>query len=232
MSESEQKTENLNAGHRARLRARFISKGSESLADYELLELVLSTVIPRRDVKPLAKELIKKFGSFTSVIGAPQKQLMDTKGVGETVAVALKVIQAGATRMMAQDLMDMPVFSNWQSLLDYLKSILAQEPIEHFRILFLNKKNHLIADELQHSGTVDQTAAYPREIVRRALDLGATAMILVHNHPSGDSTPSAADIALTKHIIDAAKGLGITVHDHLIVSKSEVGSMKKKGFMG
>lgn len=220
-----------NEGHRARLRQRFIKGGADSLADYELLELVLTAAIPRKDVKPLAKLLITKFGSFAGVIAAPLPALMDVKGIGETVAISLKTIHAGAARMMKQDLLNTPVFSNWNKLQDYLLATLAHEKIEHFRILFLNKKNHLIADEVQHSGTVDQTAAYPREVVKRALELGATALILVHNHPSGDSTPSPADIGLTREIMSAAMGLNIVVHDHLIIAKSGVTSLKNKGFM-
>lgn len=220
-----------NEGHRARLRQRFVKGGAESLADYELLELVLTTAIPRKDVKPLAKILIAKFGSFAGVIAAPMTALQDVKGVGETVAITLKTIHAGAARMMKQELLNTPIFSNWAKLQDYLLATLAHEKVEHFRILFLNKKNHLIADEVQHSGTVDQTAAYPREVVKRALELGATAIILVHNHPSGDSTPSPADIGLTREIMGAAKGLNIVVHDHLIVAKSGVTSLKNKGFM-
>lgn len=223
--------ESLAEGHRARLRQRFIKGGADSLPDYELLELVLTTAIPRRDVKPLAKQLLAKFGSFAAVISAPIAALTDVKGLGETGAVALKVIAAAAARMLKQDLLGTPVLSSWQKLQDYLLAILAHEKIEHFRILFLNKKNHLIADEVQHSGTVDQTAAYPREIVKRALELGATAMILVHNHPSGDPQPSAADIKLTRDIVTAAQGLNIVVHDHLIVAKGGVSSLKNQGFM-
>ncbi len=223
--------DNPNDGHRARLRARFVKGGAESLPDYELLELVLTTAIPRRDVKPLAKQLISKFGTFAGVISAPLTALTDVKGISETTAVTLKVIEASAARMMKQDLLGTPILSNWTKLQDYLLATLAHEKIEHFRILFLNKKNHLIADEVQHSGTVDQTAAYPREVVKRALELGATAMILVHNHPSGDSTPSTADIALTRQIMAAAQGLAIVVHDHLVVAKSGVTSLKNQGFM-
>lgn len=231
MDTQETPLDNPNEGHRARLRQRFVKGGADSLPDYELLELVLTTAIPRRDVKPLAKQLIAKFGSFSGVISAPMTALCDVKGISETTAVTLKLIAEAAARMMKQDLLGTPILSSWTKLQDYLLATLAHEKIEHFRILFLNKKNHLIADEVQHSGTVDQTAAYPREVVKRALELGATAMILVHNHPSGDATPSTADIALTRQIMSAAQGLSIVVHDHLVVAKSGVTSLKNQGFM-
>ncbi len=231
MSEEETKGDNPNAGHRARLRTRFLKGGAESMPDYELLELVLATAIPRRDVKPLAKTLIAKYGSLSAVLAAPISSLLEVKGLGEGAAASLKIIQASASRMLQQEIIGTPVLSSWQKLQDYLLAIMAHEKIEHFRVLFLNKKNHLIADEVQHSGTVDQTAAYPREIVKRALELGATALILVHNHPSGDPNPSPADIALTRQIVQAAQGLGIVIHDHLIVAKGGIGSLKNQGFM-
>lgn len=202
------------------------------MPDYELLELVLAIAIPRRDMKPLAKTLVAKYGSLAAVLAAPLSSLLEVKGLGEGAAATLKIIQASAARMLQQDIIGTPVLSNWQKLQDYLLAVMAHEKIEHFRILFLNKKNHLIADEIQHSGTVDQTAAYPREIVKRSLELGATALILVHNHPSGDPNPSPADIALTRQIMTAAQALGIVVHDHLIVAKGGVGSLKNQGFMG
>ncbi len=215
-------------GHRDRLRDRFLAGGVDGLAEYELLELILFMAIPRRDVKPLAKSLLKKFGTISALFHASPEDLR-LNGLSDNSITALKIIRAAAFQMMKQDVLNQPVLNNWPRLLDYLQATMAHEKKEHFRILFLNKKNQLIADEIQQSGTVDHTPAYPREIVKRALELSATAIILVHNHPSGDSTPSRADIDLTLHIINAARPLGIVIHDHLIVAKSGITSMKNKG---
>ncbi len=213
------------AGHRDRLRERFL-KSPEALPDYELLELILFMAIPRRDVKPIAKDLIARFKNLNGVLNAPVNELMGVKGISETTAIAIKSIQASAHRMLGQDILGKTVLNSWQKLLDYLSATMAHEQNEHFRILFLNKKNQLIADEVQQSGTVDHTPAYPREIMKRALELGATALVLVHNHPSGDSTPSQADVDMTNDIVAAAAPFDILIHDHLIVSTSGITSFK------
>jgi len=207
-------------GHRDRLRERFVAAGADALPDYELLELLLFRLIPRVDTKPIAKALLARFGTFAEVLGAPVALLQEVKGIGPSVAVDLKVIAASAQRMARGEIRGREVVSNWTQLLDYCRSAMAFENREQFRVLFLDKKNVLIADEVQQVGTVDHTPVYPREVVKRALELSASAIILVHNHPSGDPTPSRADIEMTKQIIDTAKPLGIAVHDHIIVGKS------------
>lgn len=217
-------------GHRDRLRERFLA-APESLPDYELLELLLFMAIPRRDVKPIAKILVARFGNLGGVMNAGLADLQGVEGISENTAIAIKTIQAAGLRMLKQDIMGRPVLNSWQRLLDYLHASMAQEKREHFRLLFLNKKNELIADEIQQSGTVDHTPAYPREIMKRALELGATALILVHNHPSGDPSPSQADIDMTKQICAAAAPFSIVVHDHLIVARSGIGSFKSLGLM-
>jgi DNA repair protein RadC len=213
-------------GHRDRLRARFREAGADAVSDYELLELVLFRAIPQRDVKPLAKELIAKFGSFAEVIAAPPARLREVKGVGETVVTELKIVQAAAVRLARGEAKKRPVLSSWSSVLDYCRTAMAFSDKEQFRLLFLDKRNQLIADELQQTGTVDHTPVYPREVVKRALELSATALILVHNHPSGDPTPSRADVQMTQAIIEVAKPLGIAVHDHIIVGKEGHASLK------
>ena len=213
-------------GHRERLRARFREAGSDALSDYELLELVLFRAIPQRDVKPLAKALIARFGSFAEVVAAPRARLKEIKGVGEAVTDELKIVQAAAGRMARGQVGKRTVLSSWSSVLDYCRTAQAFADKEQFRVLFLDKRNQLIADELQQTGTVDHTPVYPREVVKRALELSATALILVHNHPSGDPTPSRADIQMTQAIIEVAKPLGIAVHDHIIVGKDGHASFK------
>ena len=213
-------------GHRDRLRQRFLQAGSDALHDYEMLELVLFRAIPRRDVKPLTKELIARFGSFAEVIAAPIELLKEVEGLGEAAITDLKIVQAAANRLLRGEVKKRHVLSSWSSVLDYCRTVMAFESKEHFRILFLDKGNHLIADEQQQTGTVDHTPVYPREVVKRALELSATAVILVHNHPSGDPTPSRADIDMTKAIIEVARPLGIAVHDHLIVGKDGHASLK------
>lgn len=217
-------------GHRDRLRERFL-KSPDALPDYELLEMILFMAIPRRDVKPIAKNLVATFGSLRAVLAATPEQLQAVPGISETAAVALKAVQASALRLLRQEMTGAPVLSSWQKLLDYLHATMAHEKKEHFRLLFLNKKNELIADEIQGSGTVDHTPAYPREIIKRALELSATALVLVHNHPSGDSTPSQADVDMTNAIMAAAAPFSITVHDHLIVSRGGIVSLKGMGLI-
>lgn len=218
-------------GHRKRLRERFLKGGADALPDYELLEIILFQANPRTDVKPLAKALLRKFGTFAEAVSAPPERLLEVKGMGESGVVALKAVQAAALRLTRAEVMDRPVLSSWQKLVDYCKAGMAFEEREHFRVLFLNRRNALMADEVQQKGTVDHTPAYPREVVKRALELGATALILVHNHPSGDPEPSRADIQLTREIHDAAGKLGIVLHDHLIVARSGTTSLKAMGLL-
>jgi DNA repair protein RadC len=213
-------------GHRERLKARFLEAGGEALPDYEMLELVLMRVIPRRDVKPLAKQLIARFGSYAEALSAPPALLREIKGVGEAVVTDFKVIRASAQRLAQKRVSAQPVLSSWSSVIDYCRAAMAFSQVEQFRILFLDKRNALIADELQQTGTVDHTPVYPREVVKRALEHSATAIILVHNHPSGDPTPSGADIAMTRQIADVLKPLGIALHDHIIVGRDGHASFK------
>jgi DNA repair protein RadC len=213
-------------GHRRRLRQRFLAAGSEAISDYEMLELILFRAIPQRDVKPLAKELLATFGSFSEVIAAPVERLNEVDGLGEAAIAELKIVQAAANRLVRGEVKARQVLSSWSNVLDYCRAAMAFESKEHFRILFLDKGNHLIADEQHQTGTVDHTPVYPREVVKRALELSATAVILVHNHPSGDPTPSRADIDMTRAIVEVARPLGISVHDHLIVGKDGHASLK------
>jgi DNA repair protein RadC len=213
-------------GHRDRLRDKYRDHGDTSLADYEILELILFRSIPRRDTKPLAKALLSRFGTLAGVFGAPLSLLRETKGIGESVALDLKLVATVGQRSLKSELREKQVLSSWSSVIDYCHAVMAYEAREQFRILFLDKRNALIADEIQGKGTVDHTPVYPREVVRRALELSATAIILVHNHPSGDPTPSRADIDMTKTIVDTAKPLGITVHDHIIIGKDGHASLK------
>ena len=213
-------------GHRERLRGRFRDAGADALSDYELLEMVLFRALPRRDVKPLAKALIERFGSFAEVVHAPDKRLREVGGIGDAVIVEIKLIAAASSRVAKGQLKRRPLLSSWASVIEYCRSAMAFADKEQFRILFLDKRNQLIADELQQVGTVDHTPVYPREVVKRALELSATAIILVHNHPSGDPTPSSADIQMTKSIAGIANTLGIQVHDHIIVGKNGHASLK------
>ncbi len=219
------------SGHRERLRARFMNGGADAFPDYEMLELVLFAAIPRRDVKPLAKGLLAHFGSFAEVIAAPRERLLEIDGIGESVVTQFKVIEAAALRLSRTRLIGKPALSSWQALLDYCKAAMARTAREEFRVLFLDRKNVLIADEVQSAGTIDHTPVYPREIVKRALELSASAMILVHNHPSGDPTPSRADIEMTREIAAASKPLGIAVHDHLVVGRNGHASFKSLGLL-
>jgi DNA repair protein RadC len=213
-------------GHRERLRERFYSAGPEALSDYELLEMALFAAIPRRDTKPLAKALIKKFGSFAEVIHAPEARLREVDGIRDASVNQLKLIAAAASRIARGEIKRSVALSSWHEVIDYCRSSMAFADKEQFRLLFLDKRNRLIADEVQQIGTVDHTPVYPREVIKRALELSATALILVHNHPSGDPTPSQADIQMTKAIIDIAAPLGISVHDHIIVGKGGHASLK------
>ena len=213
-------------GHRDRLRERFAKGGADALPDYELLELLLFQIIPRRDVKPIAKALIKRFGSFAEVLAAPPTLLTEIDGIGDTAALQLKIVAAAATRLARGAVAARPLLSSWNAVLDYCRAAMAFDEREQFRVLFLDKKNGLIADEVQQRGTVDHTPAYPREVVRRALELSATAVILVHNHPSGDPSPSSADVRMTREIADAGKPLNVTVHDHIIVGRNGHASLR------
>lgn len=212
-------------GHRERLRARFMEAGAQALADYEMLELVLFRAVPRRDVKPLAKDLLLRFGSFAEVISAPADRLKE-EGLGEAAVIELKVVQAAAQRLARGEVKKRAALSSWTAVIDYVRAAQAFAEKEQFRILFLDKKNQLIADEVQQEGTVDHTPVYPREVVKRALELSATALILVHNHPSGDPTPSQADVEMTRQVAQVARTLGIQVLDHVIVGKDGHASLK------
>ncbi len=218
-------------GHRQRLRRRFLTAGAEALADYELLELVLFRAIPRRDVKPLAKELITHFGSFAEVIAAPPARLQEVPGVGEAVVTELKIVQAAAVKLAQQQARAKPIFRGWSDLIAYCRAAMAHAEREEFRVLFLDAKNRLIADEVQNRGTIDHTPVYPREVVRRALELSAASVILLHNHPSGDPTPSRADVEMTKKVIAAAEPLGIAVHDHIIIGREGHASLRGLGLI-
>ena len=218
-------------GHRERLRERFLTGGAAAMPDYELMELTLFAAVPRRDVKPLAKALIGRFGSFAEAIAAPRDRILEVEGASASVAIQLKIVEAAALRLAKTRLLGRPALTSWAALIDYCAAAMARSQTEEFRVLFLDRKNVLIADEVQSSGTVDHTPVYPREIVKRALDHAATAIILVHNHPSGDPTPSRADITMTRDVADAAKALGIVVHDHVIVGRSGHVSFKALGLL-
>jgi DNA repair protein RadC len=213
-------------GHRERLRERFLDGGPDAVTEYELLELVLFRAIPRRDVKPLAKALIAKFGSFGEVVSAPRQRLREVDGLGDAAIAEIKIVQAAAGRLARGQAKKRTVLSSWSAVLDYCRTTMAFADKEQFSIIFLDKRNQIIADETQQTGTVDHTPVYPREVVKRALELSATALILVHNHPSGDPTPSRADIQMTQSIVEIAKPLGISVHDHIIVGKEGHASLK------
>jgi DNA repair protein RadC len=213
-------------GHRDRLRERFNATGPASLQDYELLELLLFTIIPRKDTKPIAKAMIKRFGSFSEALGAAPHLLEEIDGLGPNTITSLKVILAAAQRIGKDSIHNRPILGSWAEVIDYCKAAMSYETVEQFRILFLDKKNKLIADEVQQVGTVDHTPVYPREVIKRTLELSATALILVHNHPSGDPAPSSADVQMTRQIADIAKPLGITVHDHIIIGKSKHTSLR------
>ncbi|RLQ87998.1 RadC family protein [Notoacmeibacter ruber] len=218
-------------GHRERLRDRFDSYGDENFRDDELLELFLFRIIPRADTKVIAKALLERFGTLSAVLAAPRHLLCEVQNVGDAVAQELAITAALHRRCLKRNIQGRKVISSWSSLMDYCRTAMQHEPREQFRILFLDKKNALIADEVQGVGTVDHTPVYPREVIRRALELSATALILVHNHPSGDPSPSRADISMTKTIIDVAAPLGIAIHDHVIIARSGEASLKAQGYI-
>lgn len=219
------------AGHRDRLRARLLESGREALADYELIECLLYLGIPRVDTKGIAKELLREFGTIGRVLSAAPDELVRVKGLGQRGAAALKIAQATALALLAEPVTEQPILSSWQALLDYLRADMAWLTIERVRVLHLNSKNMLIRDEVISEGTLDQAAVHVREVVKRALEIGSSALILVHNHPSGDTKPSRADIQLTRDIIEAGKRLGISVHDHVIIGAAGHSSFREQGLI-
>lgn len=218
-------------GHRERLRERFLAGGPSALADYELLELLLAFVIPQQDTKPLAKDLIARFGSFAGVIAAEPSRLVEVSGVKERSAIMLKVVQAAAHKLAEGQVVGRDAIGSWSQLMEYCQARIGHAGVEEFHVLFLDRKNNLIADEAQQRGTVDHAPVYPREVVKRALELGATALILVHNHPSGDPAPSRADIDMTQQVVQAAKPLGIVIHDHVVIGRGTHASFKSLGLI-
>ena len=218
-------------GHRSRLRERFMAGGAAAMPDYELLELVLFRAIPRQDVKPVARRLLDAFGDFNGVISAPAARLAQVQGAGSAVIQELKIVEAAAHRLARARVLRRQVLSSWDALLDYCRTAMAHRETEQFRVLFLDRKNVLIADEEQARGTVDHVPVYPREVVKRALEVNASAIILVHNHPSGDPTPSPQDISVTGQIRDAAQVMGITLHDHLVIGRSREVSFRSEGYL-
>ena len=218
-------------GHRKRLRDRFLTGGSDAVPDYEVLELILFRAMPRQDVKPIAYALLAHFGDFNRVISAPIRELMAVDGVGEAVATEIKIVEAAAHRLARAKMIKCHAVSSWDALLTYCHTVMAHRETEQFRILFLDSKNTIIADEAQAQGTVNHVPVYPREVVKRALELHASALILVHNHPSGDPSPSDADITMTQAIHNAAEALNITLHDHIIIGKSAELSFRSQGLL-
>lgn len=213
------------------MRQKLIEAGPAALLDHELIEMILFIALPRRDTKPIARALLDRFGSFAYALSAPTQELREIAGLGESGIAALRTVQAAALRLSEAPLKNQPVLNNWDRLMDYLTARLARERVEQFRVLFLDAKNRLIADEAQARGTVNHTPVYPREVVKRALELHATALILVHNHPSGDPTPSRADIEMTAEVKQAAAALGITLHDHLIIGRDHPLSFRREGLL-
>ena len=219
------------AGHRSRLRARLLKDGGEALQDYELIEYLLALAIPRRDTKPLAKALLREFGGIGGLLSADAEALLRVDGVGETAAAAIRIVQAAALRLLRNEIVEKPTLASWQALIDYLRADMAYRGVERVRVLHLNAKNILIRDEVMSEGSIDQAIVHVREVIRRAIDLGSSGLILVHNHPSGDPAPSRADISLTRDIIDAGKRLNIVVHDHVIIASSGHSSMRALGLI-
>lgn len=218
-------------GHRERVRERLLASGGRGIPDYEILELVLATAIPRRDTKEPAKALLATFGSLGAVLNAQPEDLVKVKGIGTAAVAALKVVHEAAARMLRDELADRPVLSSFDRLSDYLRIRMAGLMVEQFRVLFLNTKLHLIKDEVMQEGTINEAPVFPREVVRRALELGAHSVFLVHNHPTGDPTPSQSDIEITRRIREAARAVGIEVHDHVIVGARQVFSFRNEGLM-
>ena len=219
------------AGHRGRLRTRLLTGGGDALQDYELIEYLLALAIPRRDTKPLANALLREFGGIGGLLSADSDALLRFDGIGESSAAALKIVQATALRLLRNEVVEKPVLASWQALIDYLRADMGHITVERVRVLHLNAKNILIRDEIISEGSIDQAAVHVREVIRRAIDLGSSSIILVHNHPSGDPSPSRADIALTRDIIDAGKRLSLSVHDHVIVSSTGHSSMRALGLI-
>jgi DNA repair protein RadC len=217
--------------HRSRLRARLLAGGPDAVADHELLEMTLFLAILRQDTKKLAYRLLQRFGSYANVIAAPVHELLAVEGIGESGAAALKIIQAAALRLARAELLNRPVLGNWAALTGYLTTILARERVEQFRVLYLDTRNRLLADEAQSRGTVNHTPVYPREVARRALELNASAVILVHNHPSGDPTPSGEDVAMTQQIRAALQAVSVALHDHVVVGNGRVASFRELGLL-
>ncbi len=218
-------------GHRQRLRQRLLAGGADNLPDYELLEVLLFAGNPRGDTKPLAKQLIERFGSLAEVLSADSDDLLAVAGLGEAGAAALKSVREAALRLMRAELRERPLLGSWDRLIDYCTANIAYGQVEEFHLLFLDRKNMLIAHERQGRGTIDHTPVYTREVVKRALELSASALILVHNHPSGDPTPSKADIQATRDIVKAAASLGVTVHDHVIIGRGRHTSLRDMGLL-
>ncbi|GAA0727851.1 RadC family protein [Sphingomonas japonica] len=218
-------------GHRARLRQRLLAAGGDALLDHELVEYLLALAIPRRDTKPLAKTLLREFGGLGGLLTATPEAIQRVKGMGETSVAAIKIVHAAALRMLQSDVAARPVLANWQALLDYLRADMAHHPVERVRVLHLNTRNMLIRDELMSEGSIDEAALHVREVIRRAIDLGSAAIILVHNHPSGDPAPSRADIELTRAIAEAGKRMGIALHDHLIIGTEGHVSLRAQGLI-
>ena len=231
MSTSTGKDDGYGEGHRERLRERLLNQGGDGLLDHELLEYLLMLAIPRIDTKPIAKQLIAHYGNLSSVFTADAYSLQNQKGIGEKAAAAVKLVQALMLRMASEPVREQPILSSWQALLDYLRLDMAHLTTERVRVLYLNTKNMLIRDEVAGEGSIDQAPFYTREIIRRSIDLGAAAIILVHNHPSGDSSPSRQDITMTREIIEAGKRLGISVHDHVIIGKDGFTSLRSAGLL-
>ena len=229
--QKEKMTESHQQGHRQRLRERFINAGSEAIADYELLEMILFGANPRKDVKPLAKDLLTKFGNFNNIINAEVKDLMTIPGLGDTGIALLKAVRAACSKLLKENIIDKPILSSWADLFNYCCASMSHLKIEQFRLIFLDRKHRVLSEEVQQQGTVDNTPVYPREVVKRALDLGASGIILVHNHPTGDPTPSAADIDMTKRIKSICIELGIQLHDHIIIGKGKHTSFKAEGLL-
>lgn len=231
MAKDSEKPADYGEGHRGRLRDRILEQGADTLLDHEIVEYLLTLALPRIDTKPIAKQLIAHYGSLAALFAADADSLKRQPKIGDQSAAAIKIVQACALRMLSEPVREQPILSSWQALLDYLRADMAHLTIERVRLLYLNSKNMVIRDELASEGSVDQAAIYTREVIKRALDLGAVAVIMVHNHPSGDSAPSRQDISMTREIIEAGKRLGVSVHDHVIIGKDGFFSMRSAGLI-